>query len=318
MEKKRPFHIEEMLTQRLRVSPRRIFLIFFVIICTTILNWLWNHNRVNTTLEYYSHPIPIISAKFPNLVLWSSDFHISPVQDIKHLLSKFEVSIIDKSLSGHCHLTNTCERDLRILNVNNGINLNPCPNGIKREFYNSYRTDPDFLRVDAFLCLHAASLCEVFMPFKKPLIVIASTRYEIGRYQRRRWLEWNVNLRRIAANPNNVIAANNLYDLEYIKYFTGIRNVILLPSFGGYVTARYEYMFPASRPQYLIAPARGVNPELSKQLLAAAEKALVPLSHIRDLYPHFEYSDLALHPAVIIIPYQISFMTFFEMYRMVY
>jgi len=30
---------------------------------------------------------------------------------------------------------------------------------------------------------------------------------------------------------------------------------------------------------------------------------------------HFEYSDLALHPAAILLPYQISFMTFFELYR---
>lgn len=28
---------------------------------------------------------------------------------------------------------------------------------------------------------------------------------------------WNDNLRRIAANPRNLLAANNLYDLEYIK-----------------------------------------------------------------------------------------------------
>lgn len=62
------------------------------------------------------------------LTLWSSDFHISPIADIKHLLQpmfevevdsskrdvvKVQVSIIDKSLSGHCHLTNTCQRYLQ-------------------------------------------------------------------------------------------------------------------------------------------------------------------------------------------------------------
>ena len=31
-------------------------------------------------------------------------------------------------------------------------------------------------QVDAFLCHHACGLCEVFMPFNKSLIVIASTR----------------------------------------------------------------------------------------------------------------------------------------------
>lgn len=37
---------------------------------------------------------------------------------------------------------------------------------------------------------------------------------------------------------------------------------------------------------------------------------------IRDLYPHFEYADLANHPAIVVLPYQVSFMSFFEFYRM--
>jgi hypothetical protein len=35
----------------------------------------------------------------------------------------FQTKVIDKSLSGHCHLSNTCERDLRVMNKQNGINL---------------------------------------------------------------------------------------------------------------------------------------------------------------------------------------------------
>ena len=37
---------------------------------------------------------------------------------------------------------------------------------------------------------------------------------------------------------------------------------------------------------------------------------------IRDLYPRFEYSDLASHPAIVLIPYQVSIMSIFEYYRM--
>ena len=46
------------------------------------------------------------------------------------------------------------------------------------------------------------------------------SRYEIGRHEPERWLEWNENLRRIAASPTNIIAANNYYDAEYLKYVT--------------------------------------------------------------------------------------------------
>jgi len=53
------------------------------------------------------------------LRLWSSDFHISPIADIKDLL-RDSALVIDKSLSGHCHLTDTCERDLRVITKMNG------------------------------------------------------------------------------------------------------------------------------------------------------------------------------------------------------
>lgn len=111
------------------------------------------------------------------ITLWSSDFHISPIADIKYLLQSVpNVTVIDKSLSGHCHLTDTCAQDLRVINRNNGIELSPCPNRIRREFYDSYKNDPVMQTVDAFVCAHAASMCELFMPFQKPMIVIASTR----------------------------------------------------------------------------------------------------------------------------------------------
>lgn len=256
------------------------------------------------------------------LVLWSSDFHISPIADIKHIVATYGVKVIDKSLSGHCQLTGTCERDLKVVNVQNGISLRPCPNRLRTAFYDAYRNDPEMLTVDAFLCLHATAMCELYMPFNRSLIAIASTRYEIGRHDADSWRQWNDNLRLIASNPYNVIAANNRYDQEYIKYFTGISDVVLLPNMCGYVTARYK----PTRREVLIAPARGVNSQLSKQLADALHTfqsqqhgnatSTLSLAHIRDLYPHFEYSDLAAHPALIILPYQVSFMSLFEFYRM--
>jgi hypothetical protein len=133
---------------------------------------------------------------FSELTLWSSDFHISPIADIKYFLSThFNVSIIDKSLSSHCHFTETCatssafppekgrkegKNPLDILTRQNGISLEPCPNQIKNDFYETYRKKDWFEeKVDGFLCLHAIGLCEVYMSFGKPLIAIASTRFSV-------------------------------------------------------------------------------------------------------------------------------------------
>ena len=165
-------------------------------------------------------------------------------------------------------------------------------------------------------------------------------RYEIGRYSPQRWMDWNQNLERIIAQPGNVIAANNLFDLEYIRYFTSIPNVLYLPSLAGYVTDRYN----PTQVEILVAPSRGVAPGVWKLLQRFSSSTPSPLaslfstssssssssssstssapakqftfSPIRDLYRHYEYVDLARHPAIVLLPYQVSFMSFFEFYRM--
>ena len=261
---------------------------------------------------------------------WSSDFHISPIADLKDIFNPMGMKIIDESLSGHCHLKKTCSKDLKVITKQNGIDLGRCPNKLRRQFFETYKRDARLRGVDAFLCHHAAGLCEVFMPFNASLVVVASTRYEIGRHDAGRWRAWNENLKAIAAHPRNVVAANNRYDAEYVKYFTGLKDVPVLPNYCGYTGATYA---PA-RNQILVGPGRGVSNELFGMLrkaadrrrgackASAANKALCggggsfDFRRIRDLYPHFEYSDLAAHPAVVLIPYQVSIMSIFEYYRM--
>ena len=122
-------------------------------------------------------------------------FLISPIHDLKHLLKPLGVLFIDKSLSGSCSLTNTCARNLHILSTINGINPNKA---IRKQFYEYYKDDPLMKRVDAFVCFHPAAMCELFMPFNRTIIVIASTRYELGRLSVNDWNQWNKNLQIIA------------------------------------------------------------------------------------------------------------------------
>lgn len=50
--------------------------------------------------------------------------------------------------------------------------------------------------------------------------------------------------------------------------------------------------------------------------IASKSGKLIEMKHIRDLYPHFAYSDLASHAGIVLLPYQVSFMSLFEFYRM--
>ena len=265
---------------------------------------------------------------------WSSDFHIAPIADVKDLFTSWprtkNYRIIDECVSGHCELKETCATNLRVLNRANGKELGACPNELKREFFREYAHDERMDSVDAFLCHHATGLCEVFMAFGRPLIAVVSTRYEIGRTEYWAWRRLNANLVAIASDPRNTIAANNWYDAEYLKHFTGLKEVRMIPNLCGYIEDKYS----PSKPEILIGPGRMSLPGkvlrdqlklnsrmvLSRRLTKAAKSNNLtwPLEFvsIREKYGRFKYSDLAAHPAIVLIPYQVSIMSIFEYYRM--
>jgi len=258
--------------------------------------------------------------------LLSVDFHISPVHDIKNLLlaeaTLKQVVVHDKSLSGACASMNTCARDLRVITRENGMELNPCPHQIRYQFWNEYTDDGFMHEIDAFVCNHALAICELYLPFAKPMFLIASTRYEVGRYSAPQWTRLNKNLVAIAAQPQNILAANNKYDAEYLRHFTGIKYIPVLPSLCMYVGATYS----PSRPEILVGPSRlssgGKNilygsDGLFSHLTSFNKRGDAPdFVPVRKLYPRFAYSDLAKHPAVVLIPYQVSIMSLFEYYAM--
>eukprot|EP01033_Poteriospumella_lacustris_P017360 gene17360-12412_t len=110
-------------------------------------------------------------------------------------------------------------------------------------------------------------MCELFMPFNRPLIVVASTRYEIGRLEASHWNRWNHNLKKIITKSEwNSVGANNQYDRAYMQFFTDFteQQLFYLPNLCQYVTARYQY--PPHRNEILLAPYRGINAVLERKL----------------------------------------------------
>jgi hypothetical protein len=105
--------------------------------------------------------------------------------------------------------------------------------------YAAYRNDPEFMRVDAVVFFHLPSLAEAYMALNKSLVIVSSTRFELGRLAPDRMQRLVNNLRRIASSPFNTIAANNKYDQEFLKYFTGL-DVELIPSYCGYSGVTYQ------------------------------------------------------------------------------
>ena len=152
------------------------------------------------------------------------------------------------------------------------------------------------------------------MPFSRSLLIIATTFYELGRFGKDRWALWNHNLAEIAADPKNVVGANNLYDAKYIEYFTGI-HAQFLPSYCGYLKDCYA----PTQWTFLLAPVR--NSALQQDFLANFTKAChrikcsTELVALRKRYSNYRYSDLAAHLGIVYVPYQVRMVSFRDFWR---
>jgi len=91
------------------------------------------------------------------------------------------------------------------------------PDSRIKNFHAVYGGEPEWQSVDAFVCLHPAATCELFVPFNRTIIIVTPTRYEAGRRSVGDWRRWNDRLARIASDGRNVVAANNQYDVEYMR-----------------------------------------------------------------------------------------------------
>ena len=160
--------------------------------------------------------------------------------------------------------------------------------------------------------------------------MISSTRYEHGQQPPNEWTNFNKVIKHVASSTRNIIAGNSVYDAEYISYFTGLPTYYI-PSFCGHIKARYSH--PAPRKEFLLGHSHvsGATdkrywdtgsllfPYGMEQIALAKQKFNANnmiFKGITELYSHYEYSDLASHPALIHFPYQVSVMSFFEHYRM--
>ncbi|ELU02146.1 hypothetical protein CAPTEDRAFT_206071 [Capitella teleta] len=245
--------------------------------------------------------------------IWATDFHCATIQDLHHLLEPIGVIFYDQSLSSKCKLFNNCAHNLTIINEKNGINLN---HSLIPKFYDRYKDDWQMQQVDAFVCYHPTSMCELYIPFNRSIIVVASTRYEMGRQDRDTWMKWNKNLQKLSQHPKNTIAANNLYDSKYIEYFTGIK-AKLIPSICDYTNVTYN---PSNNSFLLFAGRSGKSSSVFDKPYneACARQNCSELSIVnsKTLPVPYKYEDIVRYQGFVLIPYQVSTMSLFEHYRM--
>jgi hypothetical protein len=305
--------------------------------------------------------------------LWSLDFDAGPLGCNMPLYREAGAVLHAEIDSDNCQLAGLCPEKGNFLKIDEARGLSwesggRAPQQLTRRYFQKFRKDPRHQRIDAFICSYPVANCQIFLPFRKPIILYVTTRLEFCRHDEGiywrlpykeakkggvAWIQWLKGFRSILKQPGSVIVANNMYDLHYIKYFTGI-DAQYIPTWCGDFTEDYRQARKGSMPYVgslsyhpvkatvLVGPDRtnlnlirdGSNSleavekhPLTVDLETAHAKALERMlpkdvvfdfKFMSDLDPEEELNakELSLYRAIVCMPYQVSTPSIFEYYRL--
>lgn len=217
------------------------------------------------------------------------DLHVSVIRDLKTIFESLGHTVDTLSLSGHNWVfedENIQKPD--ILNKNNWFDLS---DESLDAFYNHYKDKLD--SYDGFIVTHTPILARFYEKFNKPIIVVASTRYEHPFTDNK--VEWQKINNFLETNKNLILTSNNLFDKYYCEMFVN-KDFEFIESLCGYTYSKY-------------------SPTVDKGIIYSKFKL--------GNFPNFLYkSDLGRvswdslysHRCIIHFPYNVSTMSIFEQY----
>jgi hypothetical protein len=214
------------------------------------------------------------------------DCHISVIADIKNIFEDLGHTVESWCLSNHRWVFNLPECKSPVINSSNWKNLDE---KMAEDFYANHKDELD--KYDAFICTHHVHFLKFFERFNKPIIVIASTRYEypfINDPARLSWLEDS-----LRNNKNIIKVANNQFDQKYCENFLG-NKWEWIPSLCDYTGAKY-------------------NPTLDQSVLFSKfdikrDKTII---HQNEL-GRYTWEHLYSYTSIVHLPYNVSTMSIFE------
>jgi len=227
--------------------------------------------------------------KFFNL-----DLHISVIADIKHIFKELGHEIDDWSISGHAWLMGKKTKQVKHVNQNTWRNINE---DLADRFYDHYKDE--LSKYDGFIVTHTPCFSLLYKKFNKPIIVVASTRYEdpfSGNMVE--WIKFNKYLQGGIDSGQIIPVSNNKYDSGYTELYTQ-RKWQVIPSLCEYTNSKY------TGKEDLFLYSSKFKPSLSIPRLSLREKVLKS---------GYSWQDLANYRGIVHVPYNASTMSIFEQY----
>ncbi|MDR3504874.1 MAG: hypothetical protein P4L52_01385 [Acidocella sp.] len=239
------------------------------------------------------------------------DLHIGVIGDLKQIFTAMGHDVTDWTLSAHAWVLGRKRDKVDVVNEGTwrGLDKTMCD-----AFHARYKDE--LSSYDAFIVTHTPSFAMLYERWNKPIICVASTRYEAPfTHDRAAWETFNAYLRTKIDEGIVIPIANNKYDAAYAERFTQ-RKWQVIPSLCNYTQAPYtgtraeslyvsKFRLPCNVPG-LIDKAD----EFKRGLLQKAAHKL-GLGNPRQGY---SWREISAFRSAVVIPYNASIMSIFEMY----
>jgi len=175
------------------------------------------------------------------------------------------------------------------------------------EIWNSFHNHSHFLDVDALIFGYLPSDFQWFLQFNKSIIIDAAHRINLYRCTINETLNTFKTLQNMANSviPKHVIGAHYLYDVEYIRHYTGISAILLPATQLDSIDAKY------TGTNELILVNSHIKPKDLIQTLKGSFDLI-----FSDYLGHHSYKFISQMKAVIYLPYSISNYKFIDHYAM--
>ena len=186
-----------------------------------------------------------------------------------------------------------------------------------KENFEFYKNDPMIHSVDAFNSQFPASMIEMWMPFNKSLLLIPAHRYSMARCTKDEFDRLNEHLRLLAAmeHPKHFMASACKYDLEYLRHYSGIRDVMPLYAYTAtYLGGNVYNPDPNHKeiPLFLCKWNSGFFWDNRFQ----TEIKKFKIVNQQTFFPKFLFSNFVKHRAVVYLPYAVFSYKISELYSM--
>ena len=174
---------------------------------------------------------------------------------------------------------------------------------------NSYLSD----KIDAFICNYPARMCQLWIPANKSVIFMPSHRYNLGMCGVDEWKKLNEDVKTLsdaALDKGHVIGALSRYDVEYLKYYTGIQ-ADLVPSYSGFYVNIDSYQ-PNQRQIAIISP----NSTNFQRKIVNTVAPEFSFTSFNDMTNELSTKELGKYSAVVLIPNDVVSYSLTELYAL--